>query len=76
MSLCKSTGRPTDLDVAQLAKQLLENGIDYFSEREQLQHPERPYGGKSHAWLCPIFLFEQPSHGLAENALISQRYSP
>ena len=62
-----------DLNVGQLAKQLFENGIDNISEREQ---PERPYGDKSHARLCPIFLFEQPSHGLAENALISQRYSP
>jgi hypothetical protein len=55
---------------------LLESGIDNFSEREQLQQPERPYGGKSHARLRPIFLIEQPSHGLAENALIPQRYSP
>ena len=59
-----------DLKVAQLAGQLLESGFDNFAEREQLQRPARPHGGKSHAWLWPIVPIDRratPSHGLAEN---------
>jgi len=59
-----------DLKVAQLAGQLLESGFDNFAEREQLQRPARPYGGKSHARLWPIVPIDRratPSHGLAEN---------
>jgi len=59
-----------DLRVAQLAGQLLESGFDNFAEREQLQRPARPYGGKNHARLWPIVPIHRgatPSHGLAEN---------
>jgi hypothetical protein len=44
-----------DLKVAQLAGQL--RGFDNFAEREQLQRPARPYGGKNQRGCGQLFQF-------------------